>query len=98
MLKPRGSYSNRGVVHRTQIPASLPGISSGAPERTSHYVPQWLEDLAGHQDKYVRANAAQLLSRHKSDPVVQAVLGKALKNPSTQVRAAASGVQRPYLR
>lgn len=62
------------------------------------FVPQWLEDLAGHQDEYVRANAAQLLSRHKSDPVVQAALDKALKDPSTQVRAAASGVQRPYLR
>lgn len=62
------------------------------------FVPQWLEDLAGHQDEYVRANAAQLLFPHKSDPAVHAALDKALKDPSSQVRAAASGVQRPYRR
>ena len=59
--------------------------------------PQFLEDLKGHPNEYVRANAAKLLFPHAADPDVARALEAARSDPSGQVRIAASGVQRPFL-
>lgn len=61
------------------------------------FIPQFLEDLKGHPNEYVRANAAKLLFPHAADPDVARALEAARSDPSGQVRIAASGVQRPFL-
>jgi HEAT repeat protein len=67
-------------------------LGRAAPDKS--FVPVLLGDLNNFPDEYVRAAAAEVLTKHIDDPDVRAALERALDDPSMAVRRIAARVVR----
>jgi HEAT repeat protein len=60
--------------------------------RNDDFKPVLLDDMINHPDEYVRASAAQALTKYANDAEVRAGFARALGDPSVAVRRVAAGV------